>query len=128
MDFAGADDIKVEEKVAFDRVTERASLANLLRPGKYRKTMKSVIVFIDIPPISFESSSIGCLSAVISLKVQRNRTTMSLSFLIGDMCINSHRGVPGKKSVICTTVIRVFNEALSFKEKILGWSVGEDFS
>ena len=32
LDFVGADDISVEEKVALDLVTERASFANLLRP------------------------------------------------------------------------------------------------
>ena len=60
-------------------VTDLASLANLLSPAT---------------PTSLASSSMGCLRAVMSLKVQRNNTTTSLSFLIGDMCINSHSGVP----------------------------------
>ena len=47
-----------------------------------------------MPPMSLVSSSMGCLSAVMSLKVQRNNTTMSRSFLIGEMCIRSHSGVP----------------------------------
>ena len=35
-DLLGAvDEINVEENVAFDRVTERASFANLLNPSKY---------------------------------------------------------------------------------------------
>ena len=96
-DFVGADDISVEEKVALDLVTERASFANLLRPDNVftiSKAKEYWIIFENIPPISLESSSIGCLSAIISLKVQRKRTTISLSFLIGDMCIKSQRGVP----------------------------------
>ena len=43
----------------------------------------------------------GCLSAVMSRKVQRNRTTISRSFLIGEICIRSHSGVPDLlKSVV----------------------------
>ena len=41
-----------------------------------------------------ESSSIGCLKAVMSLKVQRNRTTLSCSFLIGAIFTKNHTGIP----------------------------------
>lgn len=57
------------------RVTDRASLANLLSP-------------------LLASSSIGCFSAVISRNVSKNSTTTSFSFLIGAMCNRSHNGVP----------------------------------
>lgn len=40
------------------------------------------------------SSSIGCLKTVISLNVQRKRTTLSFSFLIGATCMYSHTGLP----------------------------------
>lgn len=40
------------------------------------------------------SSSMGCLKTVMSLKVQRNRTTLSFSFLIGATCMYSHTGLP----------------------------------
>jgi hypothetical protein len=43
------------------------------------------------------SSSIGCFSAVMSLKVQRKSTTMSRSFFTGDICRYSHNGVPERK-------------------------------
>lgn len=33
------------------------------------------------------SSSMGCLKRVMSLKVQRKRTTLSFSFLIGAICM-----------------------------------------
>ena len=90
-----------EEKLAFDRVTERASLANLLNPlirQNYVFTFHISFfnIFLSLPPISLDSSSIGCFNAVMSLKVQRKRTTISLSFLMGDICINSQRGVPFK--------------------------------
>ena len=79
-DFVGTEDeTKLEDIEALDLVTDLASLANLLSPAT---------------PTSLASSSMGCLRAVMSLKVQRNNTTTSLSFLIGDMCINSHSGVP----------------------------------
>lgn len=61
-------------------VTERASRANLLSP-----------VFVT------SSSSIGCLSAVMSLNVSRNKTTTSFSFFIGAICSRSHSGVPAMK-------------------------------
>lgn len=57
------------------RVTERANLANLLNPLE-------------------ASSSIGCFKAVISLKVNKNKTTTSLSFFIGAICSKSQSGVP----------------------------------
>lgn len=41
-----------------------------------------------------ESSSIGCLKAVMSLKVQRNKTTLSCSFRIGAIFTKNHTGVP----------------------------------
>ncbi len=44
----------------------------------------------------FESSWMGCLSAVMSLKVRRKSTTTSRSFFTGDTCRNSHSGVPAK--------------------------------
>lgn len=40
------------------------------------------------------SSSMGCLKSVMSLKVQRKRTTLSFSFLMGATCMYSHIGVP----------------------------------
>ena len=45
------------------------------------------------PPFE-ESSSIGCLKAVMSLKVQRNRTTLSCSFLIGAIFTKNQTGIP----------------------------------
>lgn len=41
-----------------------------------------------------DSSSIGCLKAVMSLKVHRNRTTLSCSFLIGAIFTKNHTGIP----------------------------------
>ena len=34
LDFEGTDDMRLEEMVAFDRVTDLASFANLLKPGQ----------------------------------------------------------------------------------------------
>ncbi len=56
------------------RVTDLAKRANLLRPLA-------------------ESSSIGCLNAVMSMNVHRNSTTESLSLVTGAMCIETHIGV-----------------------------------
>lgn len=36
----------------------------------------------------------GCLKRVMSLKVQRNRTTLSFSFLMGATCMYNHTGLP----------------------------------
>lgn len=41
-----------------------------------------------------ESSSIGCLKAVMSLNVQRNRTTFSCSFRMGAIFTKNQTGVP----------------------------------
>lgn len=41
-----------------------------------------------------ESSSMGCLKAVMSLKVHRKRTTFSCSFRIGAILTKNHTGVP----------------------------------
>lgn len=39
----------------------------------------------------------GCLKAVMSLKVQRNKTTLSCSFRIGAIFTKNQTGVPGNK-------------------------------
>lgn len=57
------------------RVTERANFANLLNPLE-------------------ASSSIGCFKAVISLNVNKNKTTTFRSFLIGAMWRSSQSGEP----------------------------------
>ena len=82
-DLLGTLEVRVGTKDALERVTERASLANLLRPGKDNQHENYCLP--PMPPMSFSSSSIGCLKAVMSRKVTKNRTTMSLSFLMGDM-------------------------------------------
>ena len=46
-------------------------------------------------PASF---SIGCLRAVMSLKVSKKRMTASFPFFIGAICNKSHSGVPVKKN------------------------------
>lgn len=43
-----------------------------------------------------ESSSIGCLNAVMSLNVHRKSTTFSCSFRIGAIFTKNHTGVPEK--------------------------------
>lgn len=55
------------------------------------------------------SVSIGCFSAVMSLKVRRNNTTRSLSFFMGAICSSSHSGVSVTRSHIIT---RHFEELL----------------
>jgi hypothetical protein len=72
---AGTWELNWDTRTDLERVTERASLANL-----------------DRPPLA-SSVSIGCFKAVISRKVRRNRTTRSRSFLIGAICSSSHSGV-----------------------------------
>ena len=76
--------------------------SKLAQSRNYNRKMNSALLswLQSLPPISFASSSMGCLRAVMSLKVQRNRTTTSLSFLIGEMCISSHSGVPGQWSML----------------------------
>ena len=49
------------------------------------------------PPFE-ESSSIGCLKAVMSLKVQRNNTTLSCSFLIGAIFTKNQTGIPAAQT------------------------------
>ena len=56
----------------------------------YKKDM--TMYLLEYIPL-FASSSMGCLRAVMSLKVHRNRTTASFSFLMGAMWSNSHNGV-----------------------------------
>jgi len=41
----------------------------------------------------------GCLKAVMSLKVQRNKTTLSCSFRIGAIFTKNQTGVPGNKHI-----------------------------
>ena len=95
-DFVGTEDeTKLEDIEALDLVTDLASLANLLSPAT---------------PTSLASSSMGCLRAVMSLNVQRNNTTTSLSFLIGDMCINSHSGVPWQWPMLFHDGIRTISQ------------------
>ncbi len=56
----------------------------------------------QIKPLD-ESSSIGCLNAVISLKVQRKRTTLSCSFRMGAIFTKNHTGIPAisaKKKIL----------------------------
>lgn len=60
------------------------------------------------PPL-VSSVSMGCLSAVMSLKVRRNSTTRSLSFFIGAICSSSHSGVSVTRS---HTITRHFGESL----------------
>lgn len=48
------------------------------------------------PPLH-ESSSMGCLKAVMSLNVQRNRTTLSCSLRIGAIFTKNHTGVPEER-------------------------------
>lgn len=43
-----------------------------------------------------ESSSIGCLNAVMSLNVHRKSTTFSCSFRIGAIFTKNQTGIPGK--------------------------------
>ena len=96
-DLVGTEETKLEDIEALDLVTDLASLANLLSPAT-KIQIASLLHYHrpSLPPISLASSSIGCLRAVMSLKVQRKRTTTSRSFLMGEMCINSQSGVPGK--------------------------------
>lgn len=61
------------------RVTDRANFANF-----------------DRPPL-LSSLSMGCLSAVISRKVNKNNTTKSPSFRIGATWSRSHNGVSERK-------------------------------
>lgn len=57
------------------------------------------------PPLE-DSSSIGCLKAVMSLKVQRKRTTLSCSFLIGAIFTKNQTGVPVWRTRPISQVIR----------------------
>ena len=103
-DLLGTVDTKLADNDALDLVTDLASRANLLRPVTTLVTCVTQwpISISPIPPTSFASSSIGCLRAVMSLNVHRNNTTTSRSFLIGDMCIRSHSGVPAIQENILT--------------------------
>ena len=51
------------------------------------------------------SASMGCLSGVMSLKVHRNSTTMSFSFLMGAMCRRSHNGVPVRQVLVVVELV-----------------------
>jgi hypothetical protein len=91
--FGAAKFIKIDRFL----VTDFAIRANLLRPPI---TNRSFTIFYiksynnkkaNKPFVS--SVSIGCLSAVISVNVHRYSTTVSRSFVIGAICINTHIGV-----------------------------------
>ena len=107
-DLCGSEELKLEDIDAFDLVTDLARRANLLRPtlkkcfnsSHNHNSQEQIRSDSPMPPTSLASSSMGCLSAVMSLKVQRNSTTMSRSFLIGEMCIRSQSGVPATQSAI----------------------------
>ena len=57
-------------------------------------TMRVGLSLVNSPPL-LSSVSMGCFSAVMSLKVRRNRTTRSRSFFIGAIWSSSHNGVSG---------------------------------
>lgn len=82
------------------RVTDLASFANFDNPRTkinfHRESTTRVDRYNKSPPF-VSSLSIGCFRAVISLKVSKNRTTISRSFLIGAICNKSHNGVSAKK-------------------------------
>ena len=77
-----------------------------------------LFLLLSVPPISLESSSIGCLRAVISLNVQRNRTTISLSFFMGEMCSNSHRGVPAIRQLVVNNTARDYLTRHYFRQSL----------
>lgn len=76
------------------------------------------------PPL-LSSCSMGCLRAVMSLKVSRNRTTRSRSFLMGAICSSSHSGVSAITLHLATSTAtsRAHSQVSSLEMHLLSVSV-----
>lgn len=77
----------------YSTVNLKFSITRVTLTGKKKKRHKYISTNQNYKPLH-ESSSIGCLKAVMSLKVQRNKTTLSCSFRIGAIFTKNHTGVP----------------------------------
>lgn len=82
------------------RATDLANCANLLKPNLFeiglRGKASTFSKKIYKSPLA-DSSSIGCLKAVMSMNVHKKSTTTSFSFVTGDICMDTHIGVSFRK-------------------------------